>query len=125
VLVNLQNFNRFLKTLEEQYKKLELRIKKIEQGKREVLATAYTSSYEECDDTPFITASNKRVRWGFIAMDKVPFGTKVYIPFFKKVFVVEDRGGAIRGNRIDIWMPDRKDAIKFGKKKLIVYVLGR
>jgi len=121
----IAQYNQKIDKLKIEIETLKKKIEKILQGEIEVLATAYTSSRKECDDTPFITASNKRVRWGVIAMDKVPFGTKVYIPFFKKVFVVEDRGRAIRGSRIDIWMPNRNDAIKFGKKRLIVYVLGR
>ncbi|MDW7998455.1 MAG: 3D domain-containing protein [Thermodesulfovibrio sp.] len=105
---------------------LQNKIKKIEQGKIEVKATAYSSCIEECDSTPFITASGAKVRWGIIAMDKrYKFGTKVYIPFFKKTFVVLDRGGAIKGNRIDIWFPSKEEAKKFGVKNLIVYVLGR
>ena len=121
----IAQYNQKIDKLKIEIETLKKKVEKILQGKIEVLATAYTSSRKECDDTPFITASNKKVRWGIVAMDKVPFGTKVYIPYFKKVFIVEDRGGAIKGNRIDIWMANRKDAIKFGRKKLIVYVLWR
>jgi 3D (Asp-Asp-Asp) domain-containing protein len=121
----VDGFNR-LQVLEKKTKMLEQKLKEIEGSKITVIATAYTSSRKECDDTPFITASGKRVFWGVIAADpKFPFGTKIYIPFFKKTFIVLDRGGAIKGNRIDIWMANRKDAIKFGKRKLIAYVLGR
>ena len=103
-----------------EFKVLEKRARRLE-----VWATAYTSSREECDDTPFITASGKRVFWGVIAADpKFPFGTKIYIPYFQKTFIVLDRGGAIKGNRIDIWMPDKKSAIEFGKRKLEIYILG-
>jgi len=115
-----------IKELEKKIKELEKEIKEIKSGMVEVWATAYTSSRKECDSTPFITASGKKVFWGVIAMDKrFKFGTKVYIPYFQKVFVVLDRGSAIKGNRIDIWMSNRNDALKFGRKKLIVYVLWR
>ena len=114
-----------IKELEKKIKELEKEIKEIKSGMVEVWATAYTSCYEECDDTPFITASGDRVFWGGVAMDKkYEFGTKVYIPYFQKVFVVLDRGSAIKGNRIDIWMPDKKSAIEFGKRKLEIYILG-
>ena len=114
--------------LQAQERKIDILSKKLQERARRitVVATAYTSTREECDDTPFITASGKKVFWGVIAADKkFPFGTKIYIPYFKKTFIVLDRGGAIKGNRIDIWMPRKKEAIKFGKKKLEVYVLGR
>jgi len=117
--------NHELRNRKKDIENLQKRLQKIEQGKIEVIATAYSSRECETDDTPFITASNKKVRWGIIAMDKVPFGTKVYIPYFKKTFVVEDRGSAIKGNRIDIWFPSTQEAYKFGVKKLICYVIGR
>ena len=121
----IDGFNR-LQVLEKKTKVLEQMLKEIKGSKITVIATAYTSSREECDDTPFITASGQRVFWGVIAADpKFPFGTKIYIPYFQKTFIVLDRGGAIKGNRIDIWMSNKKDAIKFGSKKLIVYVLRR
>jgi 3D (Asp-Asp-Asp) domain-containing protein len=113
-----------LQKIEEKIKKIESEIKKIQQGRLEVWATAYTSSREECDNTPFITASGKKVFWGVIAADKkYQFGTNIYIPYFRKIFIVLDRGGKIKGNHIDIWMPDRDMALNFGRKKLIVYVV--
>ncbi|GEM_PF-2663457 len=127
-IIKLWHENEYQKKEIEKLKKIledfEKRVEKIEKGKATFIMTAYTSSRDECDDTPFITASNKRVRWGIIAMDKkYPLGTKVYIPYFKKTFVCEDRGGAIRGNKIDIWMPSKKMAIEFGRRKLIAYVI--
>lgn len=90
----------------------------------EFIATAYSSSSDECDSTPFITASGQRVRWGIVAADKkYPFDTKIYIPYFQQVFEVQDRGGAIKGNRIDIWFPSKEAAIKFGVKKLVCFVI--
>jgi len=125
LVIATQKFIQITNPEDEFCKVLKMRFEKIERGRREVIATAYTSSREECDDTPFITASGKKVRWGIIAADKsIPFGTKVYIPYFKQTFVVEDRGGAIKGNRIDIWMEKKEDAIKFGKRKLVIYILG-
>ena len=118
-------YNQEIDKLKIETETLKKKVEKILQGKIEVLATAYTSSRKECDDTPFITASGKRVFWGVIAADhKFPFGTKIYIPYFKKTFIVLDRGGAIKGNRIDIWMLDKKSAIEFGKRKLEIYILG-
>ncbi len=115
-----------IEELRKNFEKLQERVEKIEQGKNEFIFTGYSSTREECDDTPFITASNKRVRWGIVGMDrKYPFGTKLYIPYFRQVFVCEDRGGAIEGNRVDIWFPSKEAALKFGRKKLVAYVIGR
>ena len=58
-----------------------------------VLATAYSSTPDQTDATPFITAWNTRVRDGILAANFLPFGTLVKIPevFGDKIFVVEDR----------------------------------
>jgi 3D (Asp-Asp-Asp) domain-containing protein len=83
---------------------------------KKVWVTAYSSTPEETDDTPFITASMKTVGDGIIAANFLPFGTKVMIPkvFGKKVFVVEDRMHERKSNFVDIWMPSKEDAINFG-----------
>lgn len=133
VILSLTVFSAFLgivnilkiREVENKIKGFEFKVLEKRARRLEVWATAYTSSREECDDTPFITASGKRVFWGVIAADpKFPFGTKIYIPYFQKTFIVLDRGGAIKGNRIDIWMSDKKSAIEFGKRKLEIYILG-
>lgn len=82
-----------------------------------VLITAYSSTPDQTDSTPFITASGKYVKDGIIANNMLPFGTKIKIPKFygDKVFTVEDRMHKRKGNyQIDIWMPTREAALKFG-----------
>jgi len=82
-----------------------------------VLITAYSSTPDQTDDTPFITASGKNVKDGIIANNMLPFGTKVKITKFygDKIFTVEDRMHKRKGNyQIDIWMPTREAALKFG-----------
>ena len=98
--------------------------------------TAYTLREEECGKTPDhpeygITVSGKYVtEWQTIAGPKsIPFGTKVYIPFFKDKpnegwFVVEDRGDAITEGHFDVYMEDLSEALNFGRRKLEVYILA-
>lgn len=84
-----------------------------------MVATAYSSTPDQTDDTPEITASNKKVRDGFVANNGLKFGTKVRIPelFGDKVFVVEDRMHKRKGVRqIDIWQPSYTSAKNFGVK---------
>lgn len=70
--------------------------------------TAYCPCYLCCgkypDDPGYgLTASGEMAQEGVtIAMDKLPFGTRVYIENVG-VRIVQDRGGAIKGNRIDIF----------------------
>ena len=81
--------------------------------------TAYNSEVGQCDDSPFITANGTHVRDGIIATNGLPFHTKVRIPalFGDKVFTVEDRMNARYSTRIDIWMANHGDAMKFGIKR--------
>lgn len=69
-------------------------------------------------------ANGQNVHSGAIAADPriLPIGTIVYIQGFGQ-FTVKDTGGAIKGNRIDIWMPH--GAIKFGKRKVILRIISK
>lgn len=52
--------------------------------------------------------------------DVIPFGTRVV--FNGQVYVAEDRGGAIKGNRIDLFFMTHKEAIRWGKRTMEVYL---
>lgn len=95
-----------------------------------VIATAYTAGYESTGKTPNSpnygkTASGTRAVEGrTIACPKnMELGTKIFIPYFNSGFICEDRGGAIRNGRIDIYMESVKDAREFGKKELEIKIL--
>ena len=94
--------------------------------KIKVVITAYSSTPEETDSTPFITASGKNVRDGIIANNLLPFGTKIKIPklYGDKVFVVEDRMNKRKSNyHFDIWFPSKNLALNFGVKTAEIEVL--
>ena len=59
-----------------------------------------------------------------IAVDTniIPFGTKVMIN--GNVYVAEDTGSAIIGNRIDIYMSDHQDALNFGVQYAEVHIVN-
>lgn len=78
--------------------------------------TGYSSTSDQTDGDPFVTASNKQVRWGYVAANFLPFGTKVRIPelFGDQVFQVEDRMNRRYTDRMDIWFPSRTRATQFG-----------
>ena len=82
--------------------------------------TAYTSTPDQTDDTPFIAATGKRVYDGMIAANGLPFGTQIKIPslYGDKIFTVDDRMNARYGlGRMDIWMDaPRSEAMQFGLK---------
>lgn len=90
-----------------------------------VTVTAYSSTHDQTDDDPFVTASGKTVRDGIVAANFLPFGTKIKIPsaFGDKIFVVEDRMARKHSDKIDIWFPERWQAKHFGIKELEVEIL--
>lgn len=85
--------------------------------------TMYTSGYESTGKNPNhpaynITSSGTQARHGVIAAGRMyPFGTKIYLEGLG-TFVVEDRGGAIKNDSIDIWTDDLNYAYKFGRRKM-------
>ena len=91
----------------------------------QVWVTAYSSTPEETDGSPFTTASNKDVQDGFLAANFLPFGTKVRIPtlFGDKIFTVEDRMHRRKINFVDVWMATKKEALKFGIHKTKIEVI--
>lgn len=76
------------------------------------------------------TASGARVRRGLIAADRrvLPLGTRVRLEAggYSGEYVVADTGGAVRGRKIDIWVPSTREALRFGRRavKLTVLSLG-
>lgn len=61
------------------------------------------------------------------AASSYPIGTIIYIPYFKDKpnggwFVVQDRGGAISNNRLDVYMGTHNQALQFGRRTLECYV---
>ena len=68
--------------------------------------TVYHSTPGETDSDPFTTANGDKVHWGGVAMNCVPFGTKLRLPkvFGSQIFKVNDRGG-MKCDDVDVWLP--------------------
>ena len=89
--------------------------------------TGYCSCIKCCGKTDGITKSGVKVQANkTIAMDKsYPMGTEVLIEGFEDiVFEKQDIGGAITGNKIDIYFNTHQEALDFGRKTLKVWVLN-
>lgn len=109
--------------------------KKVE-GITPIVKTLNTSAYtaSTCGKKPTnkgygITASGKRATcWYTVAAGKgYPMGTIIYIPYFKNKpnggwFVVQDRGGAITNNKLDVYMNTYNECMKFGRRNLECYI---
>ena len=85
--------------------------------------TAYCSCAKCCGKTTGITASGTRATAGrtIAAPAKFAFGTKLSLN--GKVYTVEDRGGAISGNRIDLYVSSHAEALAWGVRYLPVSVV--
>ena len=85
--------------------------------------TAYCSCSKCCGKQTGITASGTKATAGrtVAASGQFAFGTKLVIN--GNTYTVEDRGGAIQGNRIDIYMNSHAEALAWGVKYLPVQVV--
>ena len=99
-------------------------------------ATGYDIGYESCGKLPGdplygITATGIRATYGVVAVDPrvIPLGSKLFIQTADGSFtygyaLAADTGGAIKGNRIDLCFDSRQDALNFGRRDVVVYVLN-
>ena len=85
--------------------------------------TAYCACAKCCGKATGRTASGTMATAGrtVAAPKNFAFGTKISIN--GKTYVVEDRGGAIKGNRIDLFVSSHSEALRWGVKYLPVKVL--
>ncbi len=85
--------------------------------------TAYCSCAKCCGKTNGITAMGTHATAGrtVAASSQFAFGTKLNIN--GHVYTVEDRGGAIQGNKIDVYMNTHAEALAWGVKYLTVNVV--
>ena len=90
-----------------------------------VTATAYTASCSGCSG---ITATGLDLRNNpsvkVIAVDPrvIPLGTKVFVEGYGYA-VAADTGGAIKGNKIDVFIANKSQAYKWGRKKVKIRIL--
>jgi 3D (Asp-Asp-Asp) domain-containing protein len=93
--------------------------------------TAYCPCTKCCGEhAQGITASGRDVSYNnsrFVAADTsvLPFHTKLIIPGYHEGATVEviDRGGAIKGNKLDLYFPTHEEALQWGRKWIDVTVI--
>lgn len=71
-------------------------------------------------------ANGQNVHSGAIAADPriLPLGTVVYIEGMG-TYTVKDTGGAIKGNRIDVWIPSKASAMRFGRRQVKLRIISK
>ena len=84
---------------------------------------AYDRPLDENGNEIVYGAIGEKLKEGYsIAVDPsvIPYGTEVIIN--GKVYKAQDCGGAIKGNRIDLYMDSHTDALEFGVQYAEVFV---
>lgn len=92
----------------------------------EFTVTYYCSCTECCGKTDGITASGTLAQEGItVAADwaMLPPGTEIFIEGIG-FRTVEDKGGAIKGNRLDVFMDSHDAALEAGIGQAKVYIIG-
>lgn len=104
----------FARVLQEE--SLQVRSSLIAGSKIHVLATAYSSTRDQTDGNPFVTANGERVGPGTMAANFLPMGTTVRIG--DTTYVINDRMNGRYNNKfvVDIWKPSRAEAIQHGAR---------
>ena len=95
----------------------------------EFVVTAYCKCEKCCGIfSDGITASGELAE-GFLvaAPPEIPFGTLIVIDGYANGLPVEvlDRGGAIKGNKLDILFDTHKQALNWGRKRMNVKILEK
>jgi 3D (Asp-Asp-Asp) domain-containing protein len=70
------------------------------------------------------TASGMKAEYGVVAVDPkvIALGTRLFIEGYGYA-IAGDTGGAIRGRRIDLCFGTYEECVKFGRRKVTVYIL--
>ena len=86
------------------------------------VASGYSAN-DPAQGTNSTTATGAKVQEGIVAVDPdmIPLGTEIEIKGMG-IFVAEDTGGKIKGNRIDIYFDTKQEAKEFGQQGIWVKV---
>jgi 3D (Asp-Asp-Asp) domain-containing protein len=89
----------------------------------EIVATAYCPCEKCCGKSDGITSTGVKAKANrTVAADPniLPYGTEILCGMGE--FVVEDCGGAIKGNRVDFYFDSHSEALKFGRQEFTIWV---
>jgi len=75
------------------------------------------------------TATGGSVRRGIVAADPrvLPLGSRIQLSAgsYSGTYTVSDTGGAVKGRKLDIWVPSCSEAMRFGRRSVTVSRLGK
>ena len=138
---NLKSENIKIETMlkEKEYENFKLEVQVHELQERKLAKNTFmakVTAYSPLDDrnginssgNPRVTATGMLVSRGVVAVDprKIPYGTKLKIEGFDRIFIAGDTGGALRnydGYAIDLFHHSYDEALKFGVQYLEVTII--
>jgi uncharacterized protein YabE (DUF348 family) len=91
-----------------------------------VTSTAYTASCSGCSGTTATGINlhaNPNAKVVAVDPSVIPLGTKVYVEGYGYA-VAADTGGAIKGNKIDVFFPSKQSAYQWGRRTVKIKVLN-
>lgn len=100
------------------------------EGKTPSVVTLNTSAYcaASCGGNTRTACGATASSWYTVAAGSAyPAGTIIYIPYFANKpnggwFMVQDTGGAITNNHLDVWMDSMSECLSFGRRNLECYI---
>jgi len=90
-----------------------------------VSASAYTANCNGCSGitkTGINLKRNPNIKVIAVDPNVIKLGTKVYVEGYGYA-IAGDIGGAIKGNKIDVFIPNKSDAYKWGRKNVKITIL--
>jgi 3D (Asp-Asp-Asp) domain-containing protein len=92
-------------------------------GARIVSKAPYKLKVNASRTTFRVTALGVPVRKGVVAVDPrlIPLGTRLYVPGYGPGLAA-DVGTAVKGRIIDLWVPSRFQARKWGRRTVMITV---
>ncbi|MCM3389235.1 3D domain-containing protein [Ureibacillus chungkukjangi] len=91
-----------------------------------VTATAYTAYCEGCSGTTAIgidLRSNPNQKVIAVDPNVIPLGSRVWVEGYGEA-IAGDTGGAIKGNKIDVFIPTRNEALQWGRKQVRIKIIN-
>lgn len=88
----------------------------------DMIATAYSPFC--CPGVDHITSTGMRAGYGVVAVDPtvIPLGSRLYVEGYGPA-IAGDVGGAIKGLRIDLGFDTTRDALRWGRRSVRVFIL--
>lgn len=127
--IEITNLNEYNQELYDQLKHSQTDLEVLKQNKVAYIGqfkiTYYCACEQCCGKTDGITASGVKAQEGVtVAADTsiLPFGTKIYIKGIGWR-TVQDRGGSIKGNKLDIYISSHNDPMPYNIQNLDVWVV--